>query len=113
MYSVVRSACGGIEHHPDGVVGGLFRIKTPESVRVGDCFLNGRLKAGDLFLCVGHSGDCFQDYIYVEEYANCLIGKPKWNFGSYGIGDSEKVEISSDDFDTLKHGGRVERDENV
>ena len=97
------------ERHLHGLVGNLWRIKTPETVDIGHCFLKGRLKKNDLFLCVRHSGDCFQDYIYVQEYSNCLIGKPEWNFGSYGIGDSEKVNLNSGEFEILKNGGRVER----
>ena len=106
---VQTSPCGAGQHHPHGIVGNLWRIKDPKTVRVGSCFLAGRLKAKDLFLCVGHSGDCFQNYIFVEEYANCLIGKPGWEFGSYGIGDSERVELQNGEFDILKNGGRIER----
>jgi len=97
------------QHHLHSLVGNIWRIKDPKSVCVGDCFLAGRLKKGDLFICIGHSGDCFQDYMYIEEYANCLIGKPEWSFGSYGIGDAEKIEITNKEFETLKSGGRVEK----
>lgn len=107
---VQTSPCGRGEHHPHGLVGKLWRIKDPDSVRVGHCFLAGRLKAGDLFLCVAHSGDCFQDYMYVEEFSNCLKAKPEWQFGSYGIGDSDEVSIVDGEFETLKTGGRVERE---
>ncbi len=96
------------EHHIHGLVGILWRIRDPATVRVGDCFLAGRLKKGDLFLCTGHSGDCFQDYMFVEEYANCLIGKPEITFGSYGIGDAETVPLESGQFDILENGGRIE-----
>jgi len=48
--------------------------------------------------------------MYVEEYDNCLIGKPEIKFGSYGIGDSEKLEISSEEFTILKNGGGVEKE---
>lgn len=109
---VQTSPCGRGQHHPHGMVGNLWRIKDPDSVRVGHCFLAGRLKKGDLFLCVAHSGDCFQSYIYVQEYANCLISKPEWSFGSYGIGDAETVDMASGEFEALKDGGRVEREIN-
>ena len=105
--------CGGRgQRHPHNLVGNMFRINDPESVRVGDCFLAGRLKKGDLFLCTNHSGDCFQNYIYIREYANCLVSEPKWSFGSYGIGDSEIVKLNPGEFDILKDGGRVEREMN-
>ena len=106
---VQTSPCGRGQHHPHGLVGNLWRIRDADSVRVGDCFLKGRLKTGDLFLCVEHSGDCFQNYVFVEEYANCLIGKPALRFGSYGIGDAEQVELANGEFEKLKAGGRVER----
>jgi hypothetical protein len=106
---IVPTIGGRCQRHPHGLVGNLFRIKTPESVRVGNCFMSGRLKQGDLWLCTNHSGDCFQTYIYVEEYANCLIGNPALNFGSYGIGDSESVDLASGEFEILKGGGRVKR----
>ena len=107
---VQTSPCGIGEHHPHGMVGNLWRINNPYSVRVGDCFLKGRLKNGDLFLCTEHSGDCFQTYIYVKEYENCLVAEPKWNFGSYGIGDSEKVELTDREFEMLKAGEIVKRE---
>ncbi len=107
---VQTSPCGRGQHHPHGLVGRLWRINDPRTVRVGNCFLEGRLKKGDLFLCVKHSGDCFQDYIYVEEYANGLRGRPQWAFGSYGIGDAEPTDIPADEFVVLKTGGTVKRD---
>ena len=107
-YVFVPTIGGRGQRHPHGLVGNLFRIKTPESVRVGYCFMAGRLKPNDLWLCTAHSGDCFQTYIYVEECANYLIGKPVLNFGSYGIGDAELVEIPDGAFNVLQSGGHVE-----
>jgi len=108
-HDFVPTIGGRGQHHLHGLVGNIWRIKDPNSVRTGDCFLAGRLKKGDLFLCVCHSGDCFQTYIYIEEYANCLISKPEWNFGSYGIGDAEVVDITNEEFEKLKRDGRIER----
>lgn len=108
LHTFVPTGSGRGQHHSHGLVGNLWRIGDPKSVPVGNCFLAGRLKEGDLFLCVAHSGDCFQDYIYVEEYDNCLVGKPKWSFGSYGIGDAQKVEITTREFNILKGGGSIE-----
>jgi len=78
---VQTSPCGRGEYHPRGLVGKLWRIKDPETVRVGHCFLQGRLKSGDLFLCINHSGDNFQDYIFIEKYSNGYRGRPQWEFG--------------------------------
>lgn len=107
---VQTSPCGRGQHHLHGLVGILWRVCNPDSVRVGCCFMNGRLKTNDLWLGIEHSGDCFQTYMFVEEYANCLIGNPKLTFGSYGIGDSVKVELKPGEFEILKSGGRVERE---
>ena len=108
-HTFVPTIGGRGEHHLDGLVGNLWRINNPDSVHIGDCFLYGRLKSNDLFLCIAHSGDCFQTYMYVEEYTNCFIGKPEITFGSYGIGDSTKVQILDEEYEVLKSGGRVER----
>lgn len=109
-HDCVSSEYGGVQHHPHGVVGKLWRIRNPDSVRIGHCFLAGRLKEGDLFLCTRHSGDCYQTYIYVEEFDNCLISKPEWSFGSYRIGDAECIDLKEGEFTKLKDGGRIERD---
>ena len=106
---VQTSPCGRGQCHPHGLIGRLWRIKDPKSVCVGNCFMSGRLKTGDLWLGIAHSGDCFQTYMFVEEYANCLIGRPELTFGSYGIGDSTPVQLTSGEFETLESGGRVER----
>jgi len=110
-YDFVPTIGGRGQHHPHGMVGNMWRIKNPESVnsRMANCFLRGRLKKNDLFLCTRHSGDCCQDYIFIKEYSNCYIAKPEWRFGSYGIGDAKKIKISSNDFKKLKNGGRVDR----
>ncbi len=105
---VQTSPCGRGEHHPHGLVGKLWRINNPDTVRVGNCFLKGRLKKGDLFLCVRHTGDCFQQYIYVEEYTNRWVSRPQWNFGSYGIGDSAPVSTPNGAFELLRDGGHVD-----
>ena len=108
-HDFVPTIGGRGQHHPHGLTGNIWRIKDPKSVRVGDCFFAGRLKTNDLFLCLEHSGDCFQTYMYIEEYSNCLKGKPEWTFGSYGIGDAEKVDMASEEIEILKSGGRVEK----
>lgn len=97
------------QNHPANLVGWIFRIGEPETVRMGDCFFDGRLKKGDLVLCVRHSGDYFQDYIFLQEYENALEGLPDFNFGSYGIGKSERIfECTPDQFYKLCAGGSVD-----
>jgi len=85
-HDFVQTYPGSGEHHLHGLVGFLWKISNPASIKMGSCFMRGRLKKGDLWLGIAHSGDCFQTYMFVEEYANCLIGRPEITFGSYGIG---------------------------
>ena len=114
---VQTSPCGRGQRHPHGLVGKFWRIEDPETVRVGDCFLKGRLKSGDIFLCIGHGGDCFQNYIYTRVHdCNPWDGSvldietiKNLEFGSYGIGDAKEVDfnISESDFNRLKAGGSI------
>jgi len=106
---VQTSPCGRGQHHIHGYIGVLWRINDPKTVRTGHGFMKGRLKKGDLWLGVEHSGDCFQTYMYVEEYSNCLIPKPEYTFGSYGIGDSTAVELSDEQTEALMRGKRVKK----
>jgi len=104
---VETSPCGRGQRHPRGVVGFLWRINDPDSVNIGHCFLAGRLKRDDLFLSVAHTGDHFQEYMHVKKYSNGMMGDPGIRFGSYGIGDAEKIEIQSGEFEILVGGGFV------
>lgn len=92
----------GIQRHRKNHVGNLFRI-TDHDFSVGG-FWNGRIKEGDLVLCLSHAGDCFEYYMFVEEYDNGYIGLPKYTFGSYGIGDAEKIEIPAGVAELIKRG---------
>jgi len=91
---VIRNSVGGVECHTGGLVGKLWRIQDPNNTHLDPKNKLG-LKGGDLVLCVGHSGDCFQDYVHIIETEKewSLIGDPSRSFGSYGIGDAiEAVE---------------------
>jgi len=104
---VQTSPCGRGQVHLDGYVGCLFRIDNPDSIQVGDCFLKGRLKKGDLFLCTAHSGDCFQEYTFVREYSNGMELCKNYSFGSYGIGDSVKFTLTRKEFHLLLFGEMI------
>lgn len=107
---VIRNRSGGVERHLPGLIGKMFRIERPETIRIGHCFMAGRLLKGDLALGVCHSGDCFQHYILVQEFSNCLRGLPQFDFGSYGIGDNPLAEeyiLTGDSIEVLKSGGTV------
>ena len=97
----------GRQHHPDGLVGNLWRIHDPATINIGHCFLRGRLIKGDLFLCTEHSGDFFQTYVYVKQEWKQYLLQPEYSFGAYGIGDSSRVEVTAEDMHTLLDDGRV------
>lgn len=109
---VVPSLGGRFENHPRGYVGRLFRVNNPNTIRVGHCFMRGRIKHGDLVLCVAHTGDWFQDYIFVAEYENGWKGLPNYRFGSYGIGDAERLDLILKDsqIELLKEGELVPKE---
>ena len=107
---VQTSPCGAGQHHPHGLVGVLWRIRDPDSVRIGHCFMRGRLRAGDLWLGVAHTGDCFQTYMHVEEYANGWLAFAERTFGSYGIGDAESVDIPAAALAELETGEFVKKE---
>ena len=51
----------------DGVaLGTVFRLRPSDLDRVGHCWMNGRLREGDLAMPVEHSGDCFFYYELLE-----------------------------------------------
>lgn len=97
---------GGVQRHAKGVVGKLFRIQDPKTVRVGNCWMAGRLLAGDLILCVRHSGDCFETYVLVKEFENGLEGIPGSEWGAYGHGDAieSKTQVTADQATALSAG---------
>ena len=103
---IVPTIGGRFQRHPSGLVGYFFRVNNPDTIRVGHCFMNGRLKPGDLMLCTAHSGDCFQNYILIEEFVNGCLGLPQYKFGSYGVGDSDKVTfpVTESQIEELKAG---------
>jgi len=84
------------ERHPTGLVGRIFVIRRPSTVHVGNCFMAGRLRVGDVVLCTGHGGDCFQGYRFLQVYANCLL-PTEYTFSSYGIGDAYRKWVCSPD----------------
>lgn len=71
-----------------GIIGGVYQLKTHKDVesvngRMGDCWMKGRLKRGDLLLCTQNSGDHFYSYILLRQYSNGWQGIPGAEFGAY------------------------------
>jgi hypothetical protein len=92
------------------VPGVLYRVRhEADTQRVGHCWMRGRLKAGDLVLCMAHAGDHFYDYILVEEYANGLKGLPNSRFGAYQLGERDKIELTAREFHLLAAGEFINR----
>jgi hypothetical protein len=85
-------------------IGALYRIRPEDFGRVGCCWMAGRLKDGDLVLCVAHSGDCFFDYILIYEYANGIEGIPGSSFGAYTLGSKVDYTPSAKACAMLKRG---------
>ena len=54
--------------------------------RIGNCWMNGRVKIGDVAMPIGRSGDCFYNYILIEVGGNFITGIPGSRFGAYFFG---------------------------
>jgi hypothetical protein len=105
-YQIVPTIGGRVQRHPVGIVGGLFRVDEPETIRVGNCWMAGRLLQHDLILCLRHAGDCFQIYILVKEYDNALEGIVGSRWGAYGYGNSERIgTLTDEELRLLGEGG--------
>ena len=79
--------------HANNSTGDVFRVEHPvvASRRIGDCWMRGRLKKGDLVLCVDHTGDGFHDYILLEVGMNFIKAVSGSRFGAYGMAGSQKI----------------------
>lgn len=72
--------------------------------RMGSC--DWLPKDGDLCICVGHSGDCFSDYVAMRKTAKGtyeMVGK----FGAYNFG-KPVGELSDRDYHLLQAGEEIE-----
>lgn len=73
--------------------GELYVIRPEDFGRVGNCWMKGRLKDGDLIIATGHSGDCFWTYCLVEHGSVNVEGRqlykviPESSFGAYVLGE--------------------------
>ena len=67
-------------------IGRIYKLSDADTGRVGNCSMKGRLHAGDIVMCIAHSGDCFFDYILLEVGENFVKGLPGLEFGSYCFG---------------------------
>ena len=67
-------------------IGAVYVLNAECTARVGGGWMKGRLRAGDIALCIEHTGDGFFDYILLETGENFVKGIPASRFGSYCFG---------------------------
>jgi hypothetical protein len=89
--------------------GAFYLLSVADLERVGDCWMKGRLHVRDLVLCVGHTGDCFHDFILIKEFVNGLRGIPASRFGAYALANPTRQGLDPDgaDFHNLAAGNFV------
>ncbi|MBA7710292.1 hypothetical protein ES703_119232 [subsurface metagenome] len=85
-------------------VGCVYIFDKEDLNRVGNCWMDGRLRVGDIVLCVGHSGDCFYDYILIGAGNNFVEGIPDSEFGSYTLSNQLKWKPTNKEFHLLCAG---------
>ena len=89
----------------ESTVGALYRFPTEESLDyIGSCWMKGRVKTTDLLLCVDHSGDCFCDYVILEEGTNGFEAVLKSEFGAYDYTEKLSKAMPKKQFHRLMGG---------
>lgn len=75
--------------------GNLILVTSEEDCqRVGNCWMKGRLRVGDVIMVIEHSGDCFYDFCLVEVYSNSIKALTGTQFGAYSLGKPLKWQPS-------------------
>lgn len=94
-------------HHP----GLLLTISEKDFDRVGICWMAGRLKDGDLIMCIEHAGDCFWHYALVRhDFTLARTGRQGYEliigskFGAYVLGEPYEFQPSAREFHLLMAG---------
>jgi hypothetical protein len=90
-------------------IGSIYKVSPDDFSRVGNCWMKGRLKDGDLILCIEHSGDHFFDYVLIIPYANGMRAALGSQFGAYTLGEEIK-NLPSRDFHLLMAGEFLQND---
>lgn len=90
-------------------IGALYRLKKGDLTRVGHNWMAGRLKVGDVVMCLQQSGDCFYEYILIEMSATRVKGITKSKFGSYTFGTQIGVKVlEGRDFHLVAAGEQIQ-----
>lgn len=86
-------------------VGTVYLLSVEDNKRFGSHWFAGRIKDGDVALCVEHTGDCFYDYKLLLVFANGLeIAKDSPGLCGYGLGRRVAGELSAREYHLLMAG---------
>lgn len=72
--------------HNGNSIGTMYILDEDDLSRVGDSWMNGRLRAGDVVLCTAHSGDRFNQYVLIRPFQNGMEAILGSSFGAYVFG---------------------------
>jgi hypothetical protein len=72
--------------HQGNEPGRLYILATEDLSRVGNCWMKGRLKVGDVILCIDHGGDYFNDYLLMDVRDSFIRAIVASEFGAYMLG---------------------------
>ena len=67
----------------------VFVVEQEDIEWMGGGWMRGRIRPGEVCLRIGHSGDCFHQYILLEFGENFIKGIPGSEYGAYYRGGKE------------------------
>jgi hypothetical protein len=91
----------------DHYQGLVIRITNDDLDRVGQCWMRGRLREGDLAMAIRHCGDCFWEYQLIECASNGCKLIPQSEFGAYVLGMKYPIQPTKREAHLLLAGERV------
>jgi hypothetical protein len=97
---------------PDGVYFGQLRLlHAADNLRVGHCWMAGRLLDGDIAMALEHAGDCFWRYVllgreYTRNVAKQRVYKiePASKFSAYTLGVPSAIQPTEREMHLLAAG---------
>ncbi|MEE8577293.1 MAG: hypothetical protein V3T31_08550 [candidate division Zixibacteria bacterium] len=93
-------------------IGVIYILSEADNDRFGSHWFKGRIKDGDVVLCVAHTGDCFYDYKLIKVYGNGLeVLDDSPRMCGYGLGIESEGELTSREFHLLMAGEFVKMDD--
>jgi hypothetical protein len=85
----------------------IVRLSAEDNERVGHCWMEGRLKDGDLAMAIEQSGDCFWDYQLLEKDAVGYRLIKESEFSAYVLGKKHEYQPSPREVRLLLAGESV------